>query len=97
MINEYTYQIGMTVISYMIVIFLLAGFVFIQICKHVMNDEYESEEHRITAEFAYKEYINGNFTSKVAIIFKYGGLLISLITVDILKAIFTIFKGGRKK
>lgn len=97
MINEHTYPIGMTIISYMIVIFMLAGFVFIQICKQVMNDEYESEENRVTAEFAYNEYINGNFVSRVTTIFKYGGLLISLITVDILKTIFSIFKGGKKK
>lgn len=92
MINEYTYIIGMTVISNLIGVFLLFGMAYISACKKIVNDEKTNDVTRKGAEMILEMFHDGNVTAKIVMILQYGALLTSVIFRDITTKILKLFK-----
>lgn len=78
MINEHTYAIGMTVISWLVAIFMLLGFTMINFFKLDLKSEKTSDIEKAQANILLDKFYNANFAGKVVQLLHYGALFCSV-------------------
>ena len=83
MIDENTYFIGMTVISYLISLFLAFGMIYIQVAKVIAKDDKVDDATRSGTEIMLNEFYDSDYITKIVIILKFGALFVSTIFTEI--------------
>ena len=90
MINEHTYAIGMTVISWLIAVFMLTGFTMIKAFEMDLKSKNKSDIEKAQANIVLDKFYNADFAGKVVQLLHYGALFCV--------AVFrVIINGGKNK
>ena len=90
MINEHTYAIGMTVISWLVAIFMLTGFTMINFFKADLKSEKTSDVEKEQAKIMLDRFYSADFAGKVVQLLHYGALFCAV-------SFRIIVNGGKNK
>lgn len=74
-----TYTIGMTFITWMIIIFMSTGILSLQIFKAIIKSEHMSHTDKIGAEFTLNMFYERKFAGRVALVLWLGASFWSIV------------------